>query len=274
MSSSSLSKATSTGMSSCKVSGFAGNRATTNRFATPTSLDFQEQTGYETITPESPRRINGPRWPLPVAAERGRRSKPRPLLQRRRLVSGRTPLIERRDGTYVVRLQADLDRLFRRAYGGEGAAARVMPGLATVGTALGQRDLALVQIAAVHLRLPDLPDILTRTALEAEDRLNKRGSAAWDETRHPRTGTPPNPGWFAPHPRGEGRPQPTRTAQGGRGGRRPEVTSDPMAEVRQAVWDARVALLRRIDPDNPHLTYFANPNSRLGKTRSTALMPR
>jgi hypothetical protein len=27
------------------------------------------------------------------------------------------------------------------------------------------------------------------------------------------------------------------------------------------VWDARVALLRRIDPDNPHLTYFANPNS-------------
>jgi len=35
-----------------------------------------------------------------------------------------------------------------------------------------------------------------------------------------------------------------------------------------------VALLRRIDPDNPHLTYFANPNSRLGKTRSTALMPR
>ena len=190
------------------------------------------------------------------------------------LFLGRTPLIERRDGTYVVRLQADLDRLFRRAYGGEGAAARVMPGLATVGTALGQRNLALAQIAAVHLRLPDLPDILTRTALEAEDRLIKRGSAAWDETRHPRTGTPPNPGWFAPHPRGEGRPQPTRTAQGGRGGRRPEVTSDPMAEVRQAVWDARVALLRRIDPDNPHLTYFANPNSRLGKTRSTALMPR
>jgi hypothetical protein len=27
------------------------------------------------------------------------------------------------------------------------------------------------------------------------------------------------------------------------------------------VWDARIALLRRIDPDNPHLTYFANPNS-------------
>jgi hypothetical protein len=34
-----------------------------------------------------------------------------------------------------------------------------------------------------------------------------------------------------------------------------------MAEVRQAVWAARIALLRRIDPDNPDLTYFANPNS-------------
>jgi len=34
-----------------------------------------------------------------------------------------------------------------------------------------------------------------------------------------------------------------------------------MGEVRQAVWDARIALLRRIDPDNSHLTYFANPNS-------------
>jgi hypothetical protein len=39
------------------------------------------------------------------------------------------------------------------------------------------------------------------------------------------------------------------------------VTSDPEAEVRQAMWDARIALLRRIDPNNPHLTYFANPNS-------------
>jgi hypothetical protein len=177
------------------------------------------------------------------------------------LFLGRRPLIERRGGAYVVRPRAELDRLFGRAYGCEAASARVIPGLATVAVALGQGNLALAQIAAVHLRLPDLPDTVARAALEAEDLLIKRGSAAWDEARHPRTGTPPNPGWFAPNPGGQTRTRPTQTAAGGRGGRRPEVNSDPMAEVRQAVWDARIALLRRIDPDNPHLTYFANPNS-------------
>lgn len=177
------------------------------------------------------------------------------------LFLGRTPLIERRGSAYVLRPQADLDRLLDRAYGGDPAAARVMPGLAAVAAALGQNNLALAQIAAVHLRLSDLPNNIARARLEAEDLLIKRGSAAWDEARHPRTGTPPNPGWFAPNPGAEARFRPTQTAQGGRGGRRPEATPDPMAEVRQAVWDARIALLRRIDPDNPHLTYFANPNS-------------
>ncbi len=176
------------------------------------------------------------------------------------LFLGGTPLIEQRGGTYVVRPQADLDRLFGRAYCGETAAvARVIRGLAAVASALGRNNLALAQIAAVHLRLPDLPDTLVRAALEAEDLLIKRGSAAWDEARHPRTGTPPNPGWFAPS-NGAAQSRPTQTAQGGRG-RRPEATFEPMAEVRQAVWNARIALLRRIDPDNPHLTYFANPNS-------------
>jgi hypothetical protein len=167
------------------------------------------------------------------------------------LFLGRTPLIERCGGTYVVRPEADLDRLFGRAYGGEPAAARVMPGLATVAAALGRNNLALAQIGAVHLRLPDLPDTIVRAALETEDLLIKRGSAAWDEARHPRTGTPPNPGWFAPNPGGQVRPRRAQTAAGGRGGRRPGVTSEPEAEVRQAIWDARIALLRRIDPDNP-----------------------
>jgi len=136
-----------------------------------------------------------------------------------------------------------------------------MPGLAIVATALDEGNLVLAQIAALHLRLPDLPDAIARAALEAEDRLIKRGGAAWDEARHPRSGIPPNPGWFAPNPGGRAPPRPTQTAADERGERRPAVNSDPMAEVRQAVWDARIALLRRIDPDNPHLTYFANPSS-------------
>src|SRR5438093_490758 len=76
------------------------------------------------------------------------------------LFLGRTPLIERRGGAYIVRPQTDLDRLFGRAYGGKAAAARVMPGLAAAAAALGRSDLALAQIAALHLRLPDLPDTL------------------------------------------------------------------------------------------------------------------
>src|ERR1700719_2194598 len=74
------------------------------------------------------------------------------------LFLGRTPLIERGGGAYVVRPQADLDRLFGRAYGEEAAVARVMPGLASVAAVLSRDNLALAQIAAVHLRLPDLPD--------------------------------------------------------------------------------------------------------------------
>jgi hypothetical protein len=139
------------------------------------------------------------------------------------LFLGRTPLTERRGGVYVVRPQADLDRLFGRAYGGDDDAARVIRGLASVAAALGRNNLALAQIAAVHLRLPDLSDTLARTALEAEDLLIKRGSAAWDEARHPRTGTPPNPGWFAPNPGPAAGSRPTgphRAAGAGVGRRR------------------------------------------------------
>src|SRR5205085_5986584 len=148
------------------------------------------------VRPVPPRKVNDPRRSSPVAPERGRGPEPRPLLHRRGLVSG----------------------------------------LAAVAIALGQGNLALAQITAVHLRLPDLRDTVARAALEAEDLSIKRGSAAWDEARHPRTGTPPNPGWFAPNAGAEARSRPTQTAQGGRGGRRPEATSDPMGEVRQAVW--------------------------------------
>jgi hypothetical protein len=176
------------------------------------------------------------------------------------LFLGGTPLIERSGDAYVVRPQADLERLLGRAYGGEDAATRVTRGLATVAAALARNNLPLAQIAAVHLRLPDLSDALARAALEAEDLLIKRGSVAWDEARHPRTGIPPSAGWFAPNP-GAARSRPTQTAQGGRGGRRPEELFDQAGQVRQAVWEARIALLRRIEPDNSHLTYFANPNS-------------
>ena len=48
-----------------------------------------------------------------------------------------------------------------------------MSGLATVTAALKCERSSLARIAAVHLRIPDLPDQVTRDAIEAEDVLIK-----------------------------------------------------------------------------------------------------
>ena len=112
------------------------------------------------------------------------------------LMLGRTALIERRDGRFVVRERSELECLFSLAYGREATAQRLMPGLATVASALNANDQALARIAAVHLRIPDLPDQAARDGMEAADVLIK--SIDWNPALHPRAGTPPNPGWFAP----------------------------------------------------------------------------
>jgi hypothetical protein len=81
----------------------------------------------------------------------------------------------------------------------------LMGGLATVAAALNANDLLLARIAAVHLRIPNLPDLAARERLEAEDGLIKYArrrlvakSGDWNPALHPRLGTAPNPGWFAP----------------------------------------------------------------------------
>ena len=114
------------------------------------------------------------------------------------LLLGRTPLIERRERRFVVRDRDDIERLLQRGHRYIGEADRLMPGLAAVARALNANDACLARIAAVHLKLPNLPSVAAREAMEAEDRLIKYGSADWDPVEHPRTGTPPNPGWFAP----------------------------------------------------------------------------
>jgi len=77
-----------------------------------------------------------------------------------------------------------------------------MSGLETVASALNANDQCLARIAAVHLQIPDLPSLSARDALAAEDLLIKYardegGSTNWNPALHPRTGTPPSPGWFA-----------------------------------------------------------------------------
>jgi hypothetical protein len=120
------------------------------------------------------------------------------------LLLGHTPLIERRDGRFVVRERSEIERLLRCAFPDGFAVDRLMPGLATVGSALNANDPALARIAAVHLKIPDLPSAAAHDALVAEDALIKYardeggGSTNWKPALHPRAGVPPNPGWFAP----------------------------------------------------------------------------
>jgi len=112
------------------------------------------------------------------------------------LTLGRTQLIERRDTGFVVRERSDIEHVLGCAYRTKLNIDRLMLGLATVAAALNANDQALARIAAVHLRIPDLPDKAARDAMEAADIFIK--SADWNPALHPRAGTPPNPGWFAP----------------------------------------------------------------------------
>jgi hypothetical protein len=118
------------------------------------------------------------------------------------LLLGRTSLIERRDGRFVVRARGEIERLLKCAYEGEPPVDRFMSGLARVTSALNANDQCLARIAAVHLQMPDLA---SAAVLAAEDSLIKyardegAGAASWNPALHPRTGTPPNPGWFAHH---------------------------------------------------------------------------
>jgi hypothetical protein len=119
------------------------------------------------------------------------------------LLLGGTSLIEHRDGRFVVRARDDIERLLKCAYDGEPPVDRLMPGLARVASALNANDQCLARIVAVHLQMPDLASAAIRDALAREDSLIKyacdeSGSADWNPALHPRTGTPPNPGWFAP----------------------------------------------------------------------------
>jgi hypothetical protein len=109
-----------------------------------------------------------------------------------------------------VRERDVIGRLLSHAYRTSFSASRIMPGLATVAAALNADDQGLARIAAVHLRLPDLPDRAARDGMEAMDVLIKYGDA-WNPALHPRAGTPPNPGWFAPTDGGGS--SSTRTAQ-------------------------------------------------------------
>ena len=54
---------------------------------------------------------------------------------------------------------------------------------------------------------------------------------------------------------------PIQVAAGERDSAEENDAADPLAPVRQALWDSSIRALREVDPNNPALTYFTNPNS-------------
>ena len=171
------------------------------------------------------------------------------------LLLGGTPLIERRDAYFVVRNRDEIERLLRSAYQRAGAADRIMPGLSVVARALNANDQCLARIAAVHLKIPDLPSFAARDALETEDRLIKYAAGDWDPAKHPRAGTPPNPGWFAPtdgvDEQREGR---VRFAE--------NESSTRRSDAAQSIGENRIVLSpgRRNDELDDLLEWIANAN--------------
>ncbi len=118
------------------------------------------------------------------------------------LLLGRIPLVERRDGRFVVRERSEIARLVKYSFSNGVAIDRLLPGLTIVASALNANNQAGARIAAVHLQIPNLPSLAARDAMIAEDALIKYardggGASDWNPDLHPRTGTPPNSGWFA-----------------------------------------------------------------------------
>jgi len=124
------------------------------------------------------------------------------------LFLGCTPLVERREGRFVVRDQRVVERLLSCAYQTEFSANRIMCGLATVAAALNADDSCLARIAAVHLQIPDLPNEIARDDMEMEDILIKsvdgKSASQSRETRKASPDDPKHPGWPAGTPDGLG----------------------------------------------------------------------
>ena len=127
------------------------------------------------------------------------------------LFVGATPLLQRSpqpDGgsAWTVRPIDEIDRELSEAYGLPVGVAAKRHGVEVVAAALSRRDLALAQIATLLLRFPDPPSLAkgapTPGSFELAERLFDSGllKGAWDASLHPRTGEPPNRGWFAIKP--------------------------------------------------------------------------
>lgn len=85
--------------------------------------------------------------------------------------------------------------------------------LAQIASALNRGDVAMAAIATVQLQFPDPLPFDCQNEREVTHRAiqlyySQLLKADWDPTKHPRTGVPPNRGWFAPVPKEPSVPPP------------------------------------------------------------------
>jgi hypothetical protein len=128
---------------------------------------------------------------------------------------GPIPLLKRVRGNgaaqeqWILRSEAELNEKLTLLYDIPIDVAIKIGGMETIARAMNDGKLALAKIATVQLRFPDPPlypgknespaeklrlavDLYWSALLKADD---------WDPDEHPRTGTNPNPGWFAEKPK-------------------------------------------------------------------------
>jgi SCP1.201-like deaminase len=107
-------------------------------------------------------------------------------------------------GTWSVRPLNEINHELTALYRLPIDTARKANALALIATALNRGDLALAAIATVQMQFPDPPPLAK--GIEAREDIVRRAAELhwsgllkfWDPAKHPRTGVPPNPGWFGP----------------------------------------------------------------------------
>ena len=118
---------------------------------------------------------------------------------------GHVPLLEQAHGSWTVRSIAELNDELTVCYRLPVDITSKTSALALVAHAFNRGDLAMAAIAAVQMQFPNPPPVAkgVESANEVMRRaaeLHRSGLLKWDPDKHPRTGTPPNAGWFAPVP--------------------------------------------------------------------------
>ncbi len=134
-------------------------------------------------------------------------------------VAGVPLLIKTNALSWSPRSKTEIESGLSGVYGVAIDATEKMRGLGVVAEALNRGELARAQIATLLLKFPD-PE---RADPESADGLRKLTALfdagwlakGWDPSKHPRVGSGPNPGWFAPADGDGASPGPSAHRPGG-----------------------------------------------------------